>query len=119
MERIIGRYLEPHEQVHHKDEDKNNNDPLNLELCTCPKDHYEQHAYDDEELIRWLIQYADEFGRLPSKRECDEHSGMPNSSTFRRHFGSWSAAKYRAQLQIDYINYSLEMDQDEYIVCCG
>lgn len=34
MERELGRYLEPHEIVHHKDGNKQNNDPSNLELTT-------------------------------------------------------------------------------------
>ncbi len=34
MEEKLGRPLEPHEMVHHKDEDKKNNDPANLEVMT-------------------------------------------------------------------------------------
>jgi hypothetical protein len=34
MEKMIGRYLEPHETVHHKDGDRKNNHPDNLELWT-------------------------------------------------------------------------------------
>ena len=42
MERELGRYLEPEEQVDHKDGDKSNNDPSNLVLVTRgphQKDH--------------------------------------------------------------------------------
>lgn len=34
MEQMIGRYLEPNEVVHHKDEDITNNHPENLELMS-------------------------------------------------------------------------------------
>ena len=124
MEGIIGRKLESHEHVHHKDRNRSNNDPSNLELCPTPKDHYREHAWDQEELIRWLIQYADEFGHLPTQRECDAHPGMPHSSTFRRHFGSWSMAIRAAQNRIDEINHFWEEEVyddegDGYITPCN
>lgn len=43
MEQKLGRYLEPHEVVHHKDGDKLNNDPENLELTTL-SEHTGEHA---------------------------------------------------------------------------
>lgn len=43
MEKKLGRYLEPHEVVHHKDGDKLNNDPENLELTTLAE-HTGEHA---------------------------------------------------------------------------
>jgi hypothetical protein len=42
MEEELGRKLLPGEIVHHKDENKRNNDKNNLEL-TCPKDHGKHH----------------------------------------------------------------------------
>jgi hypothetical protein len=105
MEGLIGRYLSPEEQVHHKDEDKSNNDPTNLIHCPTQKDHSKEHAYDDDYLIELLIRYADVVGYLPSKRLCDEHPEMPNSSTYVRHFESWSNAKKLAQHRIEAMNY--------------
>jgi hypothetical protein len=45
MEQDLGRYLEPHEQVDHKDKDKSNNDISNLRLVNF-KDHQRSHATD-------------------------------------------------------------------------
>lgn len=105
MEGMVGRKLETHEHVHHKDGNHSNDDPRNLQLCPTPRDHFREHAWDREELIRWLIQYADEMGRFPTGKECNEHPGMPHSSTYRRHFGSWSAALKAARYENDKINY--------------
>jgi hypothetical protein len=41
-EQIIGRKLKKGEQVHHRDENKKNNHPLNLEICTH-KEHKFRH----------------------------------------------------------------------------
>ena len=43
MENKLGRFLEPWEQVHHKDEDKKNDDPGNLEVLTA-KAHARHHS---------------------------------------------------------------------------
>jgi predicted DNA-binding protein (UPF0251 family) len=39
MEEVLGRYLDPKEVVHHKDKDKQNNRPDNLEVYGCNADH--------------------------------------------------------------------------------
>jgi hypothetical protein len=39
MEQKLGRHLEPHEVVHHRDKDKQNNHPDNLELYQSNADH--------------------------------------------------------------------------------
>ncbi len=39
MEKIIGRYLLPNEVVHHKDDDRQNNGPDNLELFSDNGEH--------------------------------------------------------------------------------
>lgn len=43
LEKKIGRYLLPTEDVHHKDENKANNDPDNLELMPSRSDHIRHH----------------------------------------------------------------------------
>lgn len=48
MEAILGRPLLPNEIVHHKDRNKKNNDPSNLELMTRA-DHMKHHLHGGSE----------------------------------------------------------------------
>lgn len=43
MEKKIGRYLKPEEDVHHIDENKQNNDPDNLHLFSSKAEHTAHH----------------------------------------------------------------------------
>lgn len=104
MEGIMGRYLLPTEQVHHKDENPKNNDPSNLVFCPSQKDHSQEHAYDPTYLIQLLIRYNDIYGKFPTRRQCDSHSQMPHSSTYIRRFGSWREAINLADREITSIN---------------
>jgi hypothetical protein len=45
MSEILGRQLNRNEYVHHKDHNRDNNDPDNLELIS-PKDHAAHHLLD-------------------------------------------------------------------------
>lgn len=63
MENQIGRYLLSHEVVHHRDENRSNNDPLNLFLYDSNADH----KRDDI-----ILRDRDEVGRLlPKKKESE------------------------------------------------
>lgn len=112
IEKDIGRKLLSHEHVHHKDHNHDNNDPSNLQLCPSPKDHYQEHAWSEQELIDWLIQFMDEFHRWPKVKDCS-HPGMPSASTFHRRFGSFSNAIKQARWHLEMMN--SECDHQEEI----
>lgn len=42
-EKTLGRRLEPGEEVHHKDLNKTNNHPDNLEVCSSRAEHFMEH----------------------------------------------------------------------------
>jgi len=50
MERLLGRFLEPGEAVHHIDRNRKNNDPSNLRLFSTHSDHMKLH--NDEDRLR-------------------------------------------------------------------
>lgn len=43
-EEKLGRRLQRGEQVHHRDGNKQNNDPANLEVCTAAEHHFEHRV---------------------------------------------------------------------------
>lgn len=104
MEQMLGRALESYEEVHHKDEDKSNNDPRNLELMPTRQDHAREHAWNEEELLELLVRYNDLYGKWPSWNDAIRHPQMPHPSTFAKNFGSWAQAKQTAKRQLDLMN---------------
>ncbi len=75
MERLLGRHLEPHERVHHKNGVRSDNRPENLELWLMKpgsmKDPAGQRLTD---LIAHGVAYADRFGiHPPAARALLEH----------------------------------------------
>jgi hypothetical protein len=48
MEAKLGRPLPPEERVHHKDRDRQNNDPDNLTLLPSEAEHRRLHAVEDK-----------------------------------------------------------------------
>lgn len=108
MEQLIGRELTPDEEVHHKDGDKSNNDPKNLELMPSRTEHAREHAWSREELLELLIRYNDIYGHWPSWSNAAEHSQMPHPNTFATHFGSWREAKKCAIEKVDVENHMWE-----------
>jgi len=53
MEQILGRPLEPFEEVHHKNTIRHDNDPNNLELWTKPQ----PSGGRPEDLVAWVVHY--------------------------------------------------------------
>lgn len=57
-----------------------------------------KERYADGELIRLLRAAARKLGGTPRERDLRGMEGVPSSSTYRKHFGSWGAALRRAGL---------------------
>jgi len=73
MEEKLWRLLLKAEIVHHKDEDKMNNDIDNLEIYTNQKEHAKLHAenierQDSKWYIKWDVKLEEEKYRLYNKR---------------------------------------------------
>lgn len=49
MEKMLGRYLEPGESVHHIDRNRKNNDPSNLRLFSSHAEHMKHHVDEDRQ----------------------------------------------------------------------
>lgn len=97
MELILKRKLESNEFVHHKDGNRWNNCPFNLEVMlmgqhiSLHRKTYTVHrgnTYSDRELLLALIKTKQKLGRWPGKREQER----PHEQTYKQRFGSWSAA---------------------------
>lgn len=85
MECVLGRLLERHEQVHHKDHDRTNNDPSNLELVDASTHaaHHAAHRPDVAERLTEQQVRAALDGR--TNVEAAAHLGV-SYSTLRKHY---------------------------------
>lgn len=70
-----------------------------------------QKKYTDDQLINDLVNFYKENGRSPS--ESDYYTRQPSISTYRYHFGTWSNALKKAELNSNKINYTKEFLIDE------
>src|SRR4030095_11407521 len=84
MERKLGRQLIPSELVHHKDENRSNNDPDNLELLTIS-----EHMSIHKSITGWSREYD-------SCVECGTTEQRHRSfGLCRRCYGRHAARKHR------------------------
>jgi hypothetical protein len=58
-------------------------------------------VYTDGQLLWFLIQFYEEYGRPPTERDFDIHPEYPSSKTYQNRFGSWSAALKLVGLDVE------------------
>jgi hypothetical protein len=85
-----------------------NRDPSKDELkCLkgIPREFYKirrvGQSYTDKELLDYLIQFYEKYGRPPTKEDFTDNSGYPSFKTYQRHFKSWSNALKLVGLDVD------------------
>lgn len=72
MEQVLGRKLQPHEQVHHKDHDRFNNDPSNLEVVSSAE-HGMRHTV--KSIVSQCVICGEEFTPHKTKRGRNQTCG--------------------------------------------
>ncbi len=68
-------------------------------LRASGRPHRRNDWWTDAEILTVVKGWHDEHGRAPLQREFDSTPNLPDSSTARRHFGSWLATLRAAGLQ--------------------
>lgn len=57
--------------------------------------------YTNEQLLWYLIQFYEKYGRPPSITDFSNNPEYPNYGTYQRRFGSWSSALKLVELDVD------------------
>lgn len=99
-ELMLDRRLRPGEAVHHKDENKRNNDPSNLQVMSSNAEHMKLHLADiTEAVLEFTSNFPCTRGQLAEYLSADPvRVGWALSRLrkrgliYRNSFGSWSIA---------------------------
>lgn len=67
MEKIVGRKLHPHETVHHKNGQRSDNRPENLELWSTRNPKGQRIA----DKVEWAISFLREYGVIVNRPQSD------------------------------------------------
>lgn len=90
-ENKLGRLLEPNEVVHHRDEDKKNDSPSNLEVKSR-SEHSKDHAVLAE-LMRFTCPCGEEFELKPHRARTRLRQSLTGTLCCSRHCGRKYAAE--------------------------
>jgi hypothetical protein len=94
MAEQLGRPLLSREIVHHKDGNKANDDPANLEVCNGHDEHYRRHyrVWSQEEVCAALQAIVQQLGYAPTASAYRQAHYEPGLTSIYHHFGSWTRA---------------------------
>lgn len=99
-EQMLGRPLRSSEHVHHLNGDPTDDRPENLEVLGAsehfkrhpdrppPPSNYQPNTFYLGRMKSWIAIH----GRIPKQREIDADPSMPDSTTYRKRFGSFPNA---------------------------
>jgi hypothetical protein len=64
-------------------------------------EHRGAQSYTKEQLLWYLIQFYEKYGRPPGQNDFTNNSEYPSFMTYRNYFGSWSAALKLVGLDVE------------------
>lgn len=71
----------------------------------------ETTPFTDDELIAFLVEFADRIGQSPTQKQVQKASEMPSVGVYKNHFGDWNTALRTAGLDVN-----IEMFSDDELV---
>lgn len=97
----LGRYLLPSEVVHHKDEDRQNNDPENLHVFTSQAEHARYHkSLHPEQMVTLTCPACGKKFTVPRRQTHLVKKNQKNPTCCSRHCSGIYAVRIYRELKV-------------------